>query len=87
MRSDWRAFTSSHQILFCLMLQLLIVALGTDEGLCKGGTNLHEPLPLYQTVVSVNRISLRSNDFDRCGRGRYGDHHIQKCHGPAELHH
>jgi hypothetical protein len=22
-----------------------------------------------------------------CARGRYRDHHAQRCHGPADLHH
>jgi hypothetical protein len=87
MRLGWRAFTA-HQILFCLMLQLFIVALSTDEGLCNGGTNLHEPLPAYETTVSVSHITLPNRNLGRCGRGRYRVRHILiKCRGPADLRH
>ena len=87
MRSCWRAFITAHQILICLMLQLLFVAVSPAEGLCKGGTNLHEPLPLYETAVPVHHATFQTEDLSRCGRGQYPNHRGQKCHFPVVFHH
>jgi hypothetical protein len=87
MRSGRRAFTPGHQVLFCLMLLLIFVALSPNAGLCNGGTNLHEPLPASETAVSVDQITSPKKVLARCGRVRYRDRHVQKCHGPADLHH
>jgi hypothetical protein len=69
-----------------LVLLLMFVVLACGVALAKGGTNMHEPLPVTRAaMLPTHQFSLPTGGFEGCGRGRYRDPRNHRCHGPADF--
>lgn len=68
-----------------LMVILLACTQLSGEASGKGGTNLHEGLPVSRAGAPTVEPSSPNESFGGCGRGRYRDLHTHKCRGPADF--
>lgn len=78
-----------RRLILYLPLLVTLVPFIPGEALAKGGTNLHEPLPVFhavgRTVGSWTRSFLPDEIFEGCGHGRYRVLSTHKCRGPANF--
>jgi hypothetical protein len=90
-----RTCAGVRRLLLYLPLLVTLVSFIPGEALAKGGTNLHEPLPVnplsvnpLPVVPAVHRAVHRPGQppffFGGCGHGRYRVAITHQCRGPAD---
>jgi hypothetical protein len=68
-----------------LMVILLACTQLSAQASAKGGTNVHEAIPVSHDGAPTVEPSAPNESFGGCGRGRYRDARTHKCRGPADF--
>ena len=68
-----------------LPLLVFLVPLFPGGALGKGGTNMHEGLPVSRAGVPTPSLPPPSELLSGCGHGRYRDAATHRCRGPADI--
>lgn len=70
----------------CLALLLTLLCGAPEAAFGRGGTDLHEPLPVvHAATLPDSTLHLPAGSFKGCGHGRYRDPRTHKCRGPADF--
>jgi hypothetical protein len=70
----------------CLALLLILLSGAPEAAFARGGTDLHEPLPVvHAATLPGSTLHLPAENFKGCGHGRYRDPRTHKCRGPADF--